>query len=58
MPNNDDVWIDVEYLGASGSPARRRSPTTTKANVLASNAACTSDTSAWSGHGAAEQPLL
>jgi len=46
VPNNDDVWLEVEYLGSSASPLGTMI-TTTKANVLAANAAVSSDASTW-----------
>lgn len=47
LPNNDDIWLDVEYLGSSGSP-RASFGSGTKANILASGVAQTADsTSAW-----------
>ena len=50
LPNNDDIWIEVEYLGDSGSPLGEL-VTTTKASLLASNAAVSSDSSTWNGGG-------
>lgn len=52
LPNNDQVWIEVEYPGATGSPLATIL-STTKANVLSSAAAVTSDASTWGGAGAA-----
>lgn len=46
VPNNDDIWFDVSYLGSSASPMATLA-TTTKSNLLASNAAYSADTSAW-----------
>jgi len=46
LPNNDDVWIDIEGLGTSGSPLGVFA-TSGKANVLASSAALTASTQAW-----------
>jgi hypothetical protein len=46
LPNNDDIWLEVEYLGSSSSPLGTI-VTTTKANVLAANAAVASDSSTW-----------
>jgi hypothetical protein len=48
LPFNDEIWIEVEYLGASGSPLGTIL-TTTKASVLAGNLPVTADTSVWSG---------
>jgi len=46
VPNNDEFWFDVEYLGASSSPMGSLA-SGTKANALTANAALTADTSAW-----------
>jgi hypothetical protein len=46
LPNNDDIWLEVEYLGSSASPLGTI-VTTTKSNVLAANAAVASDGSTW-----------
>jgi hypothetical protein len=46
VPNNDDVWMDVEYLGNASFPIGSI-VNTTKASTLAANAAGASDTSAW-----------
>jgi hypothetical protein len=46
LPNNDDIWLEVEYLGSSASPLGTI-VTTTKSNVLAANAAVPSDASSW-----------
>lgn len=48
VPNNDDIWIDVEYLGASGSPLASIG-SGTKSNNLATGSALTSDASTWGG---------
>jgi hypothetical protein len=50
LPNNDDIWLEVEYLGSSLSPLGTM-VTTTKASVLAANAAVASDGSTWNGGG-------
>lgn len=50
LPNNDDIFIDVEYLGSSATPLGT-TVTTTKSSVLAANAAVTSDSSTWNGGG-------
>jgi hypothetical protein len=50
LPFNDDIWLEVEYLSASGSPLGTI-VTTTKASVLAANAAVASDSSTWNGGG-------
>jgi hypothetical protein len=46
LPNNDDIWLEAEYLGSSASPLGTI-VTTTKANLFAANAAVPSDTSIW-----------
>jgi hypothetical protein len=50
LPNTDDIWMDVEYLGDSASPLGSVA-TTTKANVLAASVANTTDSSTWNGGG-------
>ena len=50
LPKNDDIWLEVEYLGSSATPLGTI-VTTTKASLLASNAAVTSDSSTWNGGG-------
>lgn len=50
LPNNDEIWMDVEYLGTSGSPLGITA-TTGKANVLSTAAAVASDGSTWNGGG-------
>jgi hypothetical protein len=46
VPNNDDIWIDVEYLGSSGSPLASV-VSGTKSSNLASGSPLSSDTSTW-----------
>jgi hypothetical protein len=46
LPNNDDIWLEVEYLGSAASPLGTI-VTTTKANLLAANAAVAADSSTW-----------
>lgn len=48
VPNNDDIWIDVEYLGSASSP-QATFLSGTKANNLATGAAQTTDSSTWGG---------
>ena len=48
VPNNDDIWIDVEYLGASGNP-QGSFISASKADNLATGSALTSDSSTWGG---------
>jgi hypothetical protein len=50
VPNNDDIWLEVEYLGSSATPLGSII-TTTKASLLAANAAVASDGSSWNGGG-------
>ena len=50
LPNNDDIWMEVEYLGSSSSTLGTI-VNTTKANLLAANAAVASDSSTWNGGG-------
>lgn len=46
LPNNDDIWFDVNYLGtASSANGTRKSAG--KANPLSSNAALTASSIAW-----------
>jgi hypothetical protein len=48
VPLTDEVWIECEYLGDASS-SLGAIKTTTKANVLATGAAGTSDSSSWAG---------
>jgi len=48
VPNDDELWINVDYLGAADSPLGSLK-TTKKADALASAAALAADTSAWDG---------
>lgn len=48
VPNNDEIWIEVEYLGASGNP-QGSFKTSTKADNLAVGSAIASDGSTWGG---------
>jgi hypothetical protein len=50
LPNNDDIWLEVEYLGSSTTPLGTI-VTTTKANLLTAGSAVASDSSTWSGGG-------
>ena len=45
LPNNDEIWLDVEYFGTSSSTLSTR-VTETKANFLATGSALTANTSA------------
>lgn len=50
VPNNDDIWIEVQYMGSAGSPIFTVNSANTKADFLASNAAQTADlVSTWGG---------
>jgi hypothetical protein len=49
VPNNDDVWIEIGYLGDSSTPQATLNRSNTKANFLATNAGQTSDSSTWGG---------
>lgn len=48
LPNNDDIWAEFEYLGASGSPLGSI-VNTSKTNFLSTAAAVSSDSSTWNG---------
>lgn len=48
VPNNDDIWMDVEYLGSALTP-QGSFATSTKADNLATASALTTDTSTWGG---------
>lgn len=48
VPNNDDIWVEVEYLGASGSPLGSF-VNDGKADVLASNAGQAAGSGTWGG---------
>jgi hypothetical protein len=48
VPNNDDIWIEVDYPGSSTSPLGSFA-NDTKSSVLATNAALSSDGSTWGG---------
>lgn len=48
VPNNDDIWIEAEYLGSSSSP-QGSFVNDTKADSLASNAGHTSSSETWGG---------
>jgi hypothetical protein len=50
LPNNDEIWIEVEYLGDASSTLGTIA-TTTKATILTAGAAVTSDGSTWNGGG-------
>lgn len=50
VPNNDDIWITVVYLGSSLTPAGSFARTN-KANILAVGTPLASDVSVWNGGG-------
>jgi hypothetical protein len=50
LPTNDDLWLEIEYLGSSAPPLGSI-VTTTKANLLAIGAAVAADSSSWNGGG-------
>lgn len=50
LPNNDEIWMDVQYLGSSGSPVASFK-TTCKSHPLAAAAAVSADGSTWNGGG-------
>ena len=46
VPNNDQIWLECEYLGSSATPIGSFI-NNSKANNLASGVGLTADTSAW-----------
>jgi hypothetical protein len=48
VPNNDDIWIDVEYLGTSGFPLASKA-TSTKADGLSAGTALAAGSGTWGG---------
>lgn len=50
LPSNDDIWLEVEYLGNASFPMGSI-VNTTKISTLAANAAVASDGSTWNGGG-------
>ncbi len=50
VPTNGDIWIDVEYLGSSATPLGSFA-TSAKANLLATAASVSTDSSSWNGGG-------
>lgn len=53
VPNNDDIWVEVEYLGSSATP-QASVILTTKADILAASVTTnnSADGSTWGGGGA------
>jgi hypothetical protein len=50
VPNNDQVWMEVGYLGSASNPLITFDRSTKKADVLAAGAAvATTDASTWGG---------
>jgi hypothetical protein len=49
VPNNDDIWLEVSYMGSSATPLATINTANTKADALATNAAQSSDASSWGG---------
>ena len=54
VPNTDQVWPDIEYMGSAGSPLGYLA-SGSKANVLASGTPWSADTSAWDSQGPVRQ---
>ncbi|RUX21985.1 hypothetical protein EOA13_36535 [Mesorhizobium sp. M7A.F.Ca.US.011.01.1.1] len=48
VPNNNDIWLEVEYLGSASSP-QASFVNDTKADPLAANAGHTSSSETWGG---------
>lgn len=48
VPNNDDIWLEVAYMGSSGSPLSSR-VSGTKANRQAAASALASSAETWGG---------
>jgi hypothetical protein len=46
VPNNDDIWLEVQYLGSASNP-QASFDINTKADVLATGSALDSDASSW-----------
>lgn len=55
LPKNDEIWLEVEYLGSASSPLASLT-TQTKANGLAAGSNLSADTASdWTGQAAAYQ---
>lgn len=50
VPKNDEIWLDVEYLGSSATPQGSLA-TNTKADNLATGSNLTASTATWNGGG-------
>lgn len=48
VPDSDDLWMEVEYLGSAATPLASRA-TTAKADVLAAATSYATDASTWGG---------
>ena len=48
VPLNDEIWIDIEYLGTSGFPLATKA-TSTKANALVAGTALPAGSGTWGG---------
>ncbi|WP_426442403.1 hypothetical protein [Bradyrhizobium genosp. P] len=48
VPNNDDFWIEADYLGSSSQPISSRA-TSSKSDPLAAGSALSSNSSSWGG---------
>ena len=49
--NDDDVWIEVQYLAGSSTTKGSTDTSSTKANIAAANAALASSAATWTGVG-------
>jgi len=49
LPKNDDVWLEVGYVGNASTPLQIFDVSTTKANFIAANADQPTDASTWGG---------
>jgi hypothetical protein len=49
VPNNDEIWMEVSYMGSSATPIATINTANTKADYLAAAAAQGTDGSTWGG---------
>jgi len=56
MPLNSELWLDVVYLGSSGTPWTGLLASTRVSNPLTAGSALTADTSSWDGGATAWAP--